>query len=189
MRNTRISEAETRAAIALDGLAGALAAFTAQKLSGADGIGGPDPGFAFAPAKTMHDAAILASQRCGSWRLEGEEDIVDSREGLLYLADLQDSRLRPSLSDSGSFYLVAEDGAIGLTTDGCKNIEWIFLAEKGTWEIVNTTGNAGETAETAYSVEATETAYSEETVGDIAEGPEGETEAIDVIDVIGVMDV
>ncbi len=177
MGNTRLSEAETRAAIALDGLAGALAAFAAQKLSGANGIVGTDPGFTFAPAKTMHDAAILASQRCGSWRLEGEEDIVDNGEALLYLADLQDSRLYLPLSDSRSFYLVAEDGAIGLTTDGCKNIEWIFLAEKGTRETVNTTVDAGETAETAYS---------EETAGDIADGSEGETEAIDVIDVIDI---
>ncbi len=177
MRNARISEAETRAAVALDGLAGALAAFTAQKLSGADGTGEPDPGFTFAPVKTMRDAAVIASRRCGCWQIEGEEDTVDSRDDLLYLADLQDSRLHLSLSDSGSFYLVTEDGAIGLTTDGCRNIEWIFLAQKGTEELVYTAKSTEETAEIPYSP------YSGEPVGDISDGSAGETEAINVIDI------
>ncbi len=177
MRNTRISEAEARVVIALDGLAGALAAITAQKKSGADGFGESEPGFTFAPAKTMHDAAVIASQRCGSWQIEGEEDIVDSREGLLYLADLQDSRLHLSLSYSASFYLVAEDGAIGLTMDGCRNIEWIFLAAKETGEIVYAEKNTEE-----YTEETTEIAYLGESGGDISDESAGE-EIMDLIDV------
>ena len=135
MQNTGIRDAEVRAAMAMDGLAGALVAYTANRLAGGDTDEDLRPAFTFAPAKSMHDAAVIASQRCADWLIDGEEDLIDSREGLLYLSDLQDSRLRLSLSDDKAYYLVTEDGSIGLTMDGCANIEWIFRAvaseEKG----------------------------------------------------------
>ncbi len=135
MQNTGIRDAEVRAAMAMDGLAGALAAYTANLLAGGDTDEDLHPAFTFAPAKSMHDAAVIASQRSADWLIDGEEDLIDSSEGLLYLSDLQDSRLRLSLSDDKAYYLVTEDGSIGLTMDGCANIEWIFRAvaseEKG----------------------------------------------------------
>ena len=128
MQSAGITDAEVRAAIALDGLAGALAAYTAESLS-ENGTNAGQPEFSFAPAKSMHDAAVIAAQRCACWRIDGEEDLIDSREGLLYLSDMQDSRLHLSMADDKAYYLVAEDGSIGLTTDGCANIEWIFRAD------------------------------------------------------------
>ena len=128
MQNTRIREAENRAASSLEDLAKALSAYTTGKRNHGEDCA-PQPAFSFAPAKTMRDAAEIASGRCAAWRIDGEDDVIDRVDGLFYIADMQDSRLRLALSDDKSYYLVTEDGSIGLTTDGCEHIDWIFLKE------------------------------------------------------------
>ena len=86
------------------------------------------PELTFRPVKTMREAAAAAEEYCGAWRIDGDTD--DTRLGpaeLMYACEQQDLRITLDPQDDSKYYLVRQDGSIGLTLDGCRNIEWIFL--------------------------------------------------------------
>ena len=86
------------------------------------------PELTFRPVKTMREAAAAAEEYCGAWRIDGDTD--DTRLGpaeLMYACEQQDLQTTLDPQDDSKYYLVRQDGSIGLTLDGCRNIEWIFL--------------------------------------------------------------
>lgn len=86
------------------------------------------PELTFRPVKTMREAAAAAEEYCGAWRIDGDTD--DTRLGpaeLMYACEQQDLQTTLDPQDDSKYYLVRQDGSIGLTVDGCRNIEWIFL--------------------------------------------------------------
>ena len=87
-----------------------------------------EPELTFRPVKTMREAAAAAEEYCGAWRIDGDTD--DTRLGpaeLMYACEQQDLQITLDPQDGSKYYLVKPDGSIGLTLDGCRNIEWIFL--------------------------------------------------------------
>ena len=81
--------------------------------------------FSFAPAKTMKDAVELAKTKAEYWMKKGSNHILDV-DTLGFVADKNDKRCPIDQDDCNQFYLVSEDGSIGLTLDGCANIEWLY---------------------------------------------------------------
>ena len=86
------------------------------------------PELTFRPVKTMREAAAAAEEYCGAWKIDGDTD--DTRLGpaeLMYACEQQDLQTTLDPQDDSKYYLVRPDGSIGLTVDGCRSIEWIFL--------------------------------------------------------------
>ena len=81
--------------------------------------------FSFAPAKSMRDAVELAKGKAEYWMEKGSNHILDV-DTLGFVADKNDKRCPIDQDDCNQFYLVSEDGSIGLTLDGCANIEWLY---------------------------------------------------------------
>ena len=137
-QNLNIEQAADQACTAMSALAAALrkeaerasaAGTTAGISSEAAGAPPSQPEFTFRPVKTMREAAAAAEEYCGAWRIDGDTD--DTRRGpeeLMYACEQQDLRITLDPGDSSKYYLVRTDGSIGLTLDGCRNIEWIFLS-------------------------------------------------------------
>lgn len=132
--NVKMEQAAEQASIALSALAAALEKEAERTAAGrrpgaADASAPPpQPAFSFRPVKTMREAAAAAEECCSAWRIDGDTD--DTRLGpgeLLYACEQQDLRVTLDPWDEGKYYLVRPDGSIGVTLDGCRNIEWIFL--------------------------------------------------------------
>ena len=133
-----IEQAADQVCIAMSALAAALkkeadraagaAGVTAGRRPEAAAVPPPQPEFTFRPVKTMREAAAAAEEYCGAWRIDGDTD--DTRLGpaeLMYACEQQDLQTTLDPQDDSKYYLVKQDGSIGLTLDGCRNIEWIFL--------------------------------------------------------------
>ena len=132
-----LEQAADQVCIAMSALAAALKK-EAGRVSAAETTAGRrseaavppvQPEFTFRPVKTMREAAAAAEEYCGAWRIDGDTD--DTRLGpaeLMYACEQQDLRITLDPGDSSKYYLVRTDGSIGLTLDGCRNIEWIFLS-------------------------------------------------------------
>ena len=131
-----IEQAADQVCIAMSALAAALKK-EAGRVSAAETTAGRrseaavppvQPEFTFRPVKTMREAAAAAEEYCGAWRIDGDTD--DTRLGpaeLMYACEQQDLQITLDPQDDSKYYLVRPDGSIGLTMDGCRNIEWIFL--------------------------------------------------------------
>ena len=132
-----IEQAADQVCIAMSALAAALkkeaervsaAGTTEGRRSEAAPVPPAQPEFTFRPVKTMREAAAAAEEYCGAWRIDGDTD--DTRLGpaeLMYACEQQDLRTTLDPQDDSKYYLVRQDGSIGLTLDGGRNIEWIFL--------------------------------------------------------------
>ena len=119
MRNLQLENAAEAAGAALNALAEALEKETREHSAVT---------VTFTPAKTMREAAAIAAERCEAWRIDGDTD--GTRLGppeLLYACEQQDLRVTFDPSEEGKYYLVKPDGSIGVTLDGCRSIDWIFL--------------------------------------------------------------
>ena len=131
-----LEQAADQVCIAMSALAAALkkeagraaaAGTTAGRRSEA-AVPPAQPELTFRPVKTMREAAAAAEEYCGAWRIDGDTD--DTRLGpaeLMYACEQQDLQTTLDPQDDSKYYLVRPDGSIGLTMDGCRNIEWIFL--------------------------------------------------------------
>lgn len=131
-----LEQAADQVCIAMSALAAALkkeagraaaAGTTAGRRSEA-AVPPAQPELTFRPVKTMREAAAAAEEYCGAWRIDGDTD--DTRLGpaeLMYACEQQDLQTTLDPQDDSKYYLVRQDGSIGLTLDGCRNIEWIFL--------------------------------------------------------------
>ena len=131
-----LEQAADQVCIAMSALAAALkkeagraaaAGTTAGRRSEA-AVPPAQPELTFRPVKTMREAAAAAEEYCGAWRIDGDTD--DTRLGpaeLMYACEQQDLQTTLDPQDDSKYYLVKQDGSIGLTLDGCRNIEWIFL--------------------------------------------------------------
>ena len=131
-----LEQAADQVCIAMSALAAALkkeagraaaAGTTAGRRSEA-AVPPAQPELTFRPVKTMREAAAAAEEYCGAWRIDGDTD--DTRLGpaeLMYACEQQDLQTTLDPQDDTKYYLVRQDGSIGLTLDGCRNIEWIFL--------------------------------------------------------------
>ena len=131
-----LEQAADQVCIAMSALAAALkkeagraaaAGTTAGRRSEA-AVPPAQPELTFRPVKTMREAAAAAEEYCGAWRIDGDTD--DTRLGpaeLMYACEQQDLQTTLDPQDDSKYYLVRPDGSIGLTLDGCRNIEWIFL--------------------------------------------------------------
>ena len=131
-----LEQAADQVCIAMSALAAALkkeagraaaAGTTAGRRSEA-AVPPAQPELTFRPVKTMREAAAAAEEYCGAWRIDGDTD--DTRLGpaeLMYACEQQDLQTTLDPQDDSKYYLVRPDGSIGLTVDGCRNIEWIFL--------------------------------------------------------------
>ena len=136
-QNLNIEQAADQACAAMSALAAALrkeaerasAAGTSEGISPEAAAAPPSqPEFTFRPVKTMREAAAAAEEYCGAWRIDGDTD--DTRLGpveLMYACEQQDLQTTLDPQDDSKYYLVRQDGSIGLTLDGCRSIEWIFL--------------------------------------------------------------
>ncbi len=86
----------------------------------------PDPVNGIRYAKRMADAAALAAQVCNMWKFQDTSERAD--EGLLrYAGSEQDAISSLSIVDPDSYYLVSQEGAIGITEDGGESINWLYL--------------------------------------------------------------
>ena len=131
-----LEQAADQVCIAMSALAAALKK-EAGRVSAAETTAGrrpeaavppAQPELTFRPVKTMREAAAAAEEYCGAWRIDGDTD--DTRLGpaeLMYACEQQDLQTTLDPQDESKYYLVRQDGSIGLTLDGCRNIEWIFL--------------------------------------------------------------
>ena len=131
-----LEQAADQVCIAMSALAAALkkeagraaaAGTTAGRRSEA-AVPPAQPELTFRPVKTMREAAAAAEEYCGAWRIDGDTD--DTRLGpaeLMYACEQQDLQTTLDPQDDSKYYLVRQDGSIGLTLDSCRNIEWIFL--------------------------------------------------------------
>ena len=136
-QNLNIEQAADQACAAMSALAAALrkeaeraaAAGTSAGIRSEAAAAPPaQPELTFRPVKTMREAAAAAEEYCVAWRIDGDTD--DTRLGpaeLMYACEQQDLRITLDPQDDSKYYLVRPDGSIGLTLDGCRNIEWIFL--------------------------------------------------------------
>ena len=132
-----LEQAADQVCIAMSALAAALkkeagraaaAGTTAGRRSEPAAVPPAQPELTFRPVKTMREAAAAAEEYCGAWRIDGDTD--DTRLGpaeLMYACEQQDLQTTLDPQDDSKYYLVRQDGSIGLTLDGCRNIEWIFL--------------------------------------------------------------
>ena len=132
-----LEQAADQVCIAMSALAAALkkeadrapaAGTTAGRRSEPAAVPPAQPELTFRPVKTMREAAAAAEEYCGAWRIDGDTD--DTRLGpaeLMYACEQQDLQTTLDPQDDTKYYLVRQDGSIGLTLDGCRNIEWIFL--------------------------------------------------------------
>ena len=132
-----LEQAADQVCIAMSALAAALkkeadraaaAGTTAGRRSEPAAVPPAQPELTFRPVKTMREAAAAAEEYCGAWRIDGDTD--DTRLGpaeLMYACEQQDLQTTLDPQDDSKYYLVRQDGSIGLTVDGCRNIEWIFL--------------------------------------------------------------
>ena len=136
-QNLNIEQAADQACAAISGLAAAFrkeaeSAAAAGTSAGIRSETAPvppaQPELTFRPVKTMREAAAAAEEYCGAWRIDGDTD--DTRLGpveLMYACEQQDLQTTLDPQDDSKYYLVRQDGSIGLTLDGCRSIEWIFL--------------------------------------------------------------
>ena len=116
--NFKLEQAAEQAGFALSALAAALEREAERTAAG----------FSFRPVKTMREAAAAAEECCSAWRIDG--DTGGTRLGppeLLYACEQQDMRVTFDPFEEGKYYLVKPDGSIGVTLDGCRSIDWIFL--------------------------------------------------------------
>ena len=131
-----LEQAADQVCIAMSALAAALrkeaesaaAAGTSAGRRSEAAVPPAQPELTFRPVKTMREAAAAAEEYCGAWRIDGDTD--DTRLGpaeLMYACEQQDLQTTLDPQDDSKYYLVRQDGSIGLTLDGCRNIEWIFL--------------------------------------------------------------
>ncbi len=81
--------------------------------------------FSFAPAKTMKDAVALAKGKAEYWMGQGSNRVLDA-DALDQAAESYDRLTQIDPEDWDQYFLVSEDGSIGLTLDGCANIEWLY---------------------------------------------------------------
>ena len=79
----------------------------------------------FAPTKTMKDAIEMASAKCEYWIMDGESGAI-GLSALQMAGEVYDMRLHFSIEESEKYYLVTDDGSIGMTMDGCATIDWLF---------------------------------------------------------------
>ena len=77
-------------------------------------------------AKQMAAAAKMAAEVCSGWHLPDNPNQGYDAMMLQYLCGKQDAS-RPLAADSGSYYLVSPEGAIGLTEDDSAHISWLYL--------------------------------------------------------------
>ncbi len=82
--------------------------------------------FSFTPAKSMKEALKLAGEKAECWTMSDEPARVLSANALELAAEVYDGRLHFTEEESEKYYLVAEDGSIGLTMDGCASIDWLY---------------------------------------------------------------
>ncbi len=127
-------QAAEQVCIAMSALAAALKK-EAGRAAGAGVISERRPEAAAAPprtwpvkTRTMREAAAAAEECCSAWTIDGDTDSTRlGTEELMYACEQQDLRVTLDPGDESKYYLVKQDGSIGLTTDGGGNIEWIFL--------------------------------------------------------------
>ena len=78
-------------------------------------------------AKRMTDAAGFAAQKCSQWRFKNEAQHVYVKDAFLFACARQDEAYPLDAGNAESYYLVSPEGAIGLTEDDGKRIDWLFL--------------------------------------------------------------
>lgn len=125
--NFKLEQAAEQAGFALSALAATLER-EAERTAAESSAAPPQPEFSFRPVKTLREAAAAAEECCSAWRIDGDTD--GTRLGppeLLYACEQQDRRVTFDPFEEGKYYLVRPDGSIGVTLDGCRSIDWIFL--------------------------------------------------------------
>ena len=78
--------------------------------------------------RTFMEASITASSHCSKWKYnDGSSDIYDT-DSLVGMAEIHDAE---NQLDDDTFYIVLEDGSIGVKKD-CEAVDWAFIpAETG----------------------------------------------------------
>lgn len=75
----------------------------------------------------MVKAAKLAAAVCQQWKFQDDADNVIDASLLEYSAGEQDGAGTVDPDDPESYYIVSPDGAIGLTENDGKSVDWLFL--------------------------------------------------------------
>ena len=77
-------------------------------------------------SRSMKDAVALAVQRASQWHFKDEEELSDASY-ISFAAEEHDSEYGLDPEDEESYYVVTDDGAIGLTEDGGASVDWLFI--------------------------------------------------------------
>ncbi len=80
----------------------------------------------FAPAKSMKEAIELAREKAEYWTMGDDMSRILTVDALELSAVIYDGRMHFTDAEPDKYYLVSEDGSIGLTMDGCASIDWLY---------------------------------------------------------------
>ena len=72
--------------------------------------------------RSFMEATITASSYCSKWNYVGSDEVFDT-DSLIAMAEIHDAE---NQLDDDSFYIVLEDGSIGVKKD-CEAVEWAFI--------------------------------------------------------------
>ena len=79
-------------------------------------------------AGSMKEAVALAMQRASQWHFKDDEELSDASY-LAFAAEENDTEYGLDPEDEESYYVVTEEGAIGLTEDDGASVDWLYLPE------------------------------------------------------------
>ncbi|MBE6005161.1 MAG: hypothetical protein E7232_13995 [Lachnospiraceae bacterium] len=77
---------------------------------------------------SMKDAVDLAVQRALHWHFKDEDELSDDSY-LSFAAEEHDAEYGLDPDDEEIYYVITEDGAIGLTEDDGASVDWLFIPE------------------------------------------------------------
>ena len=76
--------------------------------------------------KTMEDAAKYAAGICTAWKFKDEDEHID-KDFFIFSCGEQDAACGLDQNDDESYYVVSDEGAVGLTEDDGECIDWLYL--------------------------------------------------------------
>lgn len=77
-------------------------------------------------SRSMKDSVALAVQRASQWHFKDEDELSDVSY-LSFAAEEHDSEYGLDPEDEESYYVVTDDGAIGLTEDDGASVDWLYI--------------------------------------------------------------
>lgn len=126
MEKGKLLEAVDRAIEALQEMKSELQQ-PSPALSGQGAADNTESGIIPQTSKTMAGAVQIAAAGCGQWKFQDDNSSSFDVNAVKQAGVEQDAAAGLDPDDDKSYYIVSPDGAIGLTENAGRRIDWMFL--------------------------------------------------------------